>query len=151
MNENDNINLPMGSRSEGVNMNNSVGSETKKSEWPHKENTMQRTEISSLSKSKPVNEIEIQPEVSQNSSMTSSPDISESMNLIGDTAKQLQKYMKGMFVDQPDPDVRMYDPSRVQAAANVAKQIVGLMRVQLDATRLKYNIQKELDQKKGNK
>lgn len=59
-----------------------------------------------------------------------------SMNLLASTATHLHGLMKGLTINDPEATVRLYDPHKVNAACNCAKQIHNLMRLQLDAVKL---------------
>ena len=57
---------------------------------------------------------------------------SQSMNLVDDTAKHLFALMKGLTHNLPDAEIKSFDPDKVNAATNCAKQIYQMMRLKLD-------------------
>lgn len=83
------------------------------------------------------------PEASTAPSASVSPDVSQQMSLLGDSARHLHGLMLGLSANQPDPSVKLYDPDRVMAACQCAKQITALMRLQLDAAKFKNKLDNE--------
>ncbi len=70
---------------------------------------------------------------SGNTSQTSEMIESASMNILDESANHMFALMKGLNANQPDGDVKRFDPERVNSAVNCANAIYKIMRLKLDA------------------
>jgi hypothetical protein len=61
---------------------------------------------------------------------------SPSMSLLDSTANHLHGLMKGLTANQPEAEIRKYDPEIVNAACNCAKNIREIMKLKLDALKV---------------
>jgi len=59
-------------------------------------------------------------------------DLDRSIALIDSTGSALHSYMRGMFANQPAPEIRTLDVEKVQTAALMARSINELMRTKLE-------------------
>lgn len=62
--------------------------------------------------------------------------ISVTLNIADDSMKELLLRTKGMFTNTPDPEIKRYDPERLQTAALCGRSIAEIMKVKVDALRL---------------
>jgi hypothetical protein len=85
------------------------------------------------------------PRASRSLSPSESSDniVSPSLSLIDSVAEHTFDLMKGLHGDRPPASVRTFDPERVNAACNCAKQIYSLMRLKLDAIKIQQQLNKE--------
>lgn len=65
---------------------------------------------------------------------------SQSMNLLDSTAEHLYGLMRGLHANQPEPEIKTYDPDRVNAACNCAKNIREIMKLKLDAIKVQMKL-----------
>lgn len=65
---------------------------------------------------------------------------SPSTNLIDDSSAYLHSLMKGIFANQPEPEIRAYDPDKVKAACLCADQIYKLQKLKLDTVKLQKDL-----------
>ncbi|OQB05748.1 MAG: hypothetical protein BWY19_00773 [bacterium ADurb.Bin212] len=83
---------------------------------------------------------EIQRMDSPKSLETSETVDSPSTSLINDSSKYLLNLMKGIFQNQPEPEIRSYDPDKVKAACLCADQIYKLQKLKLDSIKLQKDL-----------
>ncbi len=67
---------------------------------------------------------------------------STSMNLIDSSAEHMFALMKGLHANQPEPEIKSYDPDRVRAACACSDQIAKLMRLKLDVVEVGVKIKR---------
>ena len=96
------------------------------------------TEVKSGEKLEPTESDETQPTDSKALSVNLSKDVSGSMSLIDECAKDLHSAMKSVLkpTDQEKDGVRSLDLERVKVAAQCAREIKELIKVKVDAARV---------------
>ena len=67
-------------------------------------------------------------------------EISDTMLSIDSTANDLQSYMRGMFGNEPEPEIKSYNIDKVQTAVVIGKQINELMRTKIEAIKTFHEI-----------
>lgn len=82
----------------------------------------------------------IQPEDSKDLFTMSQEATGQSMTLLTATSEHLFSLMKGLSANQPDPEIKNFDPDRVRAACECAKNIYSIMRLKLDAIKLREEL-----------
>lgn len=118
------------------------------------ESTLESTEENTTPKEKKNSEslftkegsAEILPMDSTEQSLTSNMVESASVNLIDESAKHLHSLMKGLFANQPEPEIRAYDPERVKAACMCADNIYKLGKLKNETLKVKSEF---IDKYKG--
>lgn len=123
-------------KSAKINNGESGRKKTAKDSSNIKGDIMQKTKTVSKRSSTPRGKKEILPTVSTGQSSDVSLVISPSMSLLDDTANHLHSLMRGLHANQPEPEIRAFDPERVNSACNCAKQIYSIMRLKLDAIKV---------------
>ncbi|MAD98789.1 MAG: hypothetical protein CMB99_15805 [Flavobacteriaceae bacterium] len=61
---------------------------------------------------------------------------SASLSLIDSTAIDLQSYMRGMFANQPEPEIRSHQVDKVMAAAAIGRTINELIKTKVEVVKV---------------